>query len=431
MLARLDDALGNGGLKPIKKWWWDIELDLDGGYHPARAPVNARDLQPDLALEHKDQTLAVYPAPLAPPPWAYPYPMDREAGIAAYQNLISASEYKRRRKAGEVGAWAHAYTADTGDSPVVQVQIARVEQLTRTISRYVLQAADGADLPKWAAGAHIDVVIAPDTMRQYSLMGNPADRSCYEIAVLREEAGKGGSQLLHRIFTQGRKVFVSRPINHFPLVAGARHSVLMGGGIGLTPMIAMAHALYADGASFEVHYSITNRSSGAFLPLLRDVPWARHVHIHNSHDAKRAQFDAIFKGYQTGMHVYACGPDRYMSAVMAVAAEAGFPEEARHLEYFAVPEVPEYQNHPFILTLKSGRRISVPADQSAAQALIAAGVPVDLKCSDGLCGVCKCSVISGEIEHRDFVLSAAQRRGQMILCQSRASHDGGELVLDL
>ncbi|WP_220800819.1 reductive dehalogenase [Roseobacter sp. OBYS 0001] len=431
VLARLDDALGNGGLKPVKKWWWDIELDQDGGYHPARAPVNARDLQVDLDLKYADQTLAVYPAPLAPPPWAYPFPMDREAGIAAYQNLISAAEYKRRRKAGETGAWAHAYAADTNDSPVVQVQVARVTHLTDKISHYLLKATDGAVLPRWDAGAHLDIVIAPDALRQYSLMGDPADRTCYEIAVLREETGKGGSRLLHRIFAEGRKVFVSRPINHFPLVRDADHSFLIGGGIGLTPMIAMAHSLHAEGRSFEVHYSVSHQKTAAFVPLLHSVPWADRVHVYNSENGTRAPLDAIFLAPRTGAHVYACGPDRYMAAVMEAAEKAGVSEEARHLEYFTVPDLPEYQNHDFTLALKDGRRIPVPADQSAAQALIAAGVAVDLKCSDGLCGVCKCGVISGEVEHRDFVLSAKQRSDQMILCQSRALQDGGELVLDL
>ncbi|MGD9295603.1 MAG: reductive dehalogenase domain-containing protein, partial [Roseobacter sp.] len=156
-LARLDDVLGKGGLNPVKKWWWDIELYDDGGYHPARAPVNARDLQKDLRLRYEDQTLAVYPASLAPPPWPYPYPMDREAGIKAYATMIGAADYRRRRKAGETGAWDHRYRPDT-DSPVVQVEITDVERLTDRITRYVFAKPDGAELPLWEAGAHIDVV---------------------------------------------------------------------------------------------------------------------------------------------------------------------------------------------------------------------------------------------------------------------------------
>ena len=117
--------------------------------------------------------------------------------------------------------------------------------------------------------------------------------------------------------------------------------------------------------------------------------------------------------------------------VQAAAEQAGIPEDARHLEYFSTPEVPDYVNHPFALRLSSGREIAVPAELSAADALNAAGIPVDVKCADGLCGVCKCGVRAGAVEHRDFVLSAAQRADTIILCQSRAADPGGVLEIDL
>ncbi len=121
-----------------------------------------------------------------------------------------------------------------------------------------------------------------------------------------------------------------------------------------------------------------------------------------------------------------------MQAVLSAAEDAGFPEEARHLEYFSTPELPEYENHPFTVKLaKSGREVPVTAGESAADALLAAGIHVDLKCSDGLCGVCVCETISGEIEHRDFVLSRKQRETSMILCQSRASEPDGIVEIDL
>ena len=429
-LARLDDALGNGGLKPLKKWWWDIELYEDGGYHPARAPVNARGLQTDLDLRFEDQTLAVYPASLAPPPWSYPYPMQREAGIAAYTAMISVEDYKANRAKGASGAWDHRYSYDP-DSPVVQATIVAAESMSDRIIQYALQAVDGKDLPDWDAGAHVDVVIAPDTLRQYSLMGDPNDRSCYEIAILREDDGAGGSLLAHRIFTVGRRITLSKPINHFPLAAEATHSFLMGGGIGVTPMIAMAHALFLRAAPFELHYSATSAQEAAFADRLMQMPWAAHVHIHISDTGGRADFDTLLAGRDAGAHVYACGPDTYMQAVMDAAARQGFPPDALHVEYFTVPETPEYENHPFTVVLKDGRRIQVSAEQSAAEALIDAGVAVDLKCSDGLCGVCKCGLRGGAVEHRDFVLSNKQRETQIILCQSRAAEANGVLDVDL
>jgi reductive dehalogenase len=430
-LAKLDDALGNGEMNPAKKWWWDLELEEDGGYRPTRHPVNARGLQKDLDLKYEDQTLAVYPAPLAPHPWPYPFPMDREAGIEAYQAMVTAEEYQSRRARGETGAWDHIYSNDA-DSPVLQVIVSRVEEMSTDVTKYEFRSPDGSDLPEWTAGAHLDIVVAPEFLRQYSMSGDPADRSKYQIGVLREDAGRGGSKLLHRIFTEGRRIFISKPINHFPLEEGAAKSFLMGGGIGVTPMIAMAHRLHALGRPFELHYSISDRAAAGYLPDLAQVPWADRVHVHVSKEGTRADLDQVLAGYQAGYHVYTCGPDRYMQGVLEAAERQGFPEEARHLEYFSVPEVPEYENHPFTLRLrKSGRDLHVPADKSATDVLAEAGIGVDVKCADGICGVCKCDLLSGEVEHRDFVLSKAQRKGAVILCQSRAAQKDGTIEVDL
>ncbi len=430
VLARLDDRLGRGGLNPVKKWWWDIELTDNGSYQPARNPVNARALQPGLNLKYEDQTLAVYPAPLAPHPWPYPFPMDREAGIDAYGQMIPAKTYRTRRAAGETGPWDHQYTNDT-DSPVLHLTLTAVDTLSDRVLRCVFEDPDGADLPQWEAGAHLDVVISPDKLRQYSMCGDPADRSRYEIAVLREDAGRGGSALLHRIFTPGRRVFVSRPINHFPLIAEATGHLLFGGGIGVTPMVAMAHALHRAQKPFTLNYSVPDRAAGAFIDDLSRVPWADRVRLFVSDEGTRADFAALTGAHEPGQHIYTCGPDAYMAAVTSAPRAAGFPDDAVHLEYFAVPEVPEYENHPFRLQLPDGRVLDVAADKTAADVLIENGVPVDLKCSDGLCGVCRCGVRAGKVEHRDFVLSRAQRQDSMILCQSRAAEKNGIISISL
>ncbi|MEX0347322.1 MAG: 2Fe-2S iron-sulfur cluster-binding protein [Rhizobiaceae bacterium] len=431
ILAKLDDAVGNGGLNPIKKWWWDLEIGTDGGYRPSEHDVNARDLQRDLDLKYEDQTLAVYPAPLAPHPWPFPFPMDREKGIEAYQAMVTAEEYQLRLRRGDLGAVEHVYRVD-GDSPVIRVEVTKVERMSADVAKYEFRSLDGADLPEWTAGAHLDIVVAPEFLRQYSMSGDPADRSKYQIGVLREDDGRGGSVLLHRIFSEGRKIFISKPINHFELVETAEKTFLMGGGIGITPMIAFAHRLHAIGAAFEVHYSVKSCALAGYLVDLQNAPWSEQVHIHVSDEGSRADLPKILGKYWKGYHVYTCGPDRYMDAVITAAEQAGYPDEARHLEYFSVPEVPDYENHPFTLRLiKSNREIAVPADKSATDALNEAGVHVDVKCSDGLCGVCTCGVVSGEVEHRDFVLSKKQRETMMILCQSRAAEPNGTLEIDL
>ncbi|MEP2922231.1 MAG: reductive dehalogenase [Sulfitobacter sp.] len=430
-LAKLDDALGKGSLNPVKKWWWDLELEDEGGYGPAKAPVNARALQKDLDLKYEDQTLAVYPAPLAPPPHPYPAAMDREAGIAAYENMVSADTYRAHVAAGTVDSVAHVYTAE-GDSPVIAAQVSKVEAMAEGVTKYEFTAVDGSDLPVWQAGAHLDIVVAPEFLRQYSMSGNPANRRSYQIAVLREDAGRGGSKLMHRIFEQGRRVFISKPINHFPLDPDARHTLLMGGGIGITPMLAMAHELHAQGRSFALHYSGRSRATMGFLDDIAGFDWASQLQLHISDEGTRADMGRIMAGVPAGTHVYTCGAEAYMSAVMEAARQADLPDEALHLEYFSVPEVPEYVNHAFTLRLaRTGRDLIVAADRSATDVLAENGVHLDVKCSDGLCGVCKCGLIAGEVEHRDFVLSKAQRADTVILCQSRAAQQGGVIEVDL
>ena len=429
VLAKLDDALGKGEINQVKKWWWDIELESDGSYRPAVNPVNARALQKDLHLKYEDQTLAVFPAPLAAAPWPYPWPMDREKGIEAYQRLITAEEYQKRMSQGDDSHLHRARKYD--DAPVVPVFVSKVEPMAEDVTKFEFRAIDGGSLPEWTAGAHLDIVVAPDYLRQYSMSGNPSDRSVYQIGVQREEDGRGGSKLLHRIFAEGRRVFISKPINHFPLNEDATMSYLMGGGIGVTPMIAFAHRLHELGKPFELHYSVSKRNRAGFLGDLASVPWSGNVFLHISDEGSRADLSEVLQSYRKGAHVYTCGADRYMKSVLDAATALGYPEDAQHFEYFSVPELPEYENHPFILRLKDGREIAVSENETASDALEHAGVHVDVKCSDGICGVCQCGIVSGDIEHRDFVLSKEQRKSRIILCQSRAAKPGGVIELDL
>ncbi|MEM7189589.1 MAG: 2Fe-2S iron-sulfur cluster-binding protein [Pseudomonadota bacterium] len=431
MLAKLDDKLGRGGLNPVKKWWWDIELDPDGAYRAAKKPVNERGLQRDLDLKYEDQTLAVYPAPLAPHPWPFPFNMDREKGIEAYQALITAETYKARLAKGDTDGLGHEYRIE-GDAPVLPVVVSKVERMANGITKFEFSRSDGSDLPEWTAGAHLDIVVAPEFLRQYSMSGDPANRSSYQLGVLREDEGRGGSKLMHRIFTEGRRVFISKPINHFPLDETATRTLLMGGGIGITPLIAMAHRLNAISADFTLHYSIRTREDAGYLADLAAFPWADRVRLHVSGENTRADLDELLAGYQPGWHVYTCGGEWYMDAVIDAAEAAGFPEEARHLEYFSVPEQPDYENHPFTVRLKgTDREFLIPADRAATDVLQDAGIKIDVKCSDGLCGVCICKVHSGDVEHRDFVLSKAQKESAMILCQSRAADPDGVLEISL
>ena len=429
VLAKLDDMVGHGELNPVKKWWWDLELTEDGAYAPSLHVANARALQKDLDLKYADQTLAVYPASLAPHPYPYPSPMDREAGIAAYQAMITAEVYQAKSASGAQDH-LHLYQSDQ-EAPVIQMIVDCVTDCAGGVKKYRLVAADAADLPVWTAGAHLDIVVAPEFLRQYSLCGDPADRSCYEIAVLIEPEGRGGSKLMHRIFEQGRRVFVSKPINHFGLETQSNLSLLFGGGIGVTPMIAFAHELDHAGRDFKMMYSASRLDSAAFDGDFAAQPWAAKTSKHYSDQGSRLDIAVAVPPYVPGVHIYVCGPDAYMSAILGHARAIGYPDAALHAEFFAVPDMLDWVNLPFEIERSNGQKLAVNADQSASDALIAAGIPVDVKCSDGLCGVCKCTVIAGEVEHRDFVLSAAQRETTIILCQSRALQENGVLILDI
>ena len=289
--------------------------------------------------------------------------------------MITADEYKSRLARGEREGLAHEYPK-FGDAPVIMARVSKVNKMSAGVTKYEFTSWDGAPLPDWTAGAHLDVVVTPEFVRQYSMSGNPADTSKYQIGVLREDDGRGGSKMMHRIFTEGRRVFISKPTNHFELDETASKTFLMGGGIGITPMIAFAHRLHALGADFEVHYSASRKADAGFLADLPRMPWADRVHYHFSDKGTRADLDEVLSAYQSGWHVYTCGPDRFMDGVMKAAENQGFPEDARHLEYFSVPEQPDYVNHEFTVKLsRSGRELLVPADKSISDVLQENGIP--------------------------------------------------------
>ncbi len=241
--------------------------------------------------------------------------------------------------------------------------------------------------------------------------------------------------LMHRAFREGRRVFVSPPINHFPLHEDAAFSLLFAGGIGVTPMIPMAHRLHALGRPFELHYSAASRATAGFLRDLAEVPWRDRVRCHFKDEGGRADLAALIPDYGPGCHIYTCGAARFMDGVFAAAMAHGWPEQAMHREFFSVPEPADRVNHPFVVRLaKSGRSFEIPAERSVADVLADAGVRVDTKCSDGICGVCAADYLprqSDEIEHRDYVLSTGEREHRMILCCSRARHSGAVVVIDL
>jgi len=434
-IAKLDDRLGRGSINPVKKWWWDIELDRATGRYVRARQTNTRGLNTELDLRYEDQTLAVYPADTMPPPYPVAFPIDREQGIARYRALLTPAEHRRRIEAGRTEGLVPQFRMPDGPPPVFPVVLTRRQDMAPDLARFEFESADGEPLPAFDAGAHVDVVIAPEYVRQFSLAGDPADRARYVLGVQRERAGRGGSMLMLRAFREGRRVFVSPPRNHFLLHEDATRTLLFAGGIGVTPLIAMAHRLHSLGAEFELHYSAASRSAAGFLDEIGRAPWKARARLHLKDEGGRADLDALVPPYAAGHHLYTCGSPRFMDAVFSAAAAHRWPEDALHREFFSVPEVAGRPSHPFRLRLaRSGRVVEVPADRSATDALAQAGVRVDTKCSDGICGVCATAydaAASGAIDHRDYVLSAKEREGKVILCCSRAREPGAEIVVDL
>jgi reductive dehalogenase len=431
-LAELDDRLGRGAINPVKKWWWDIEADPKTMQYVRAKQVHARGLNLQLDLKYEDQTLAVYPADVMPPPFPVAHPLNREQGIERYRGLLTPAAYKARLVRGETDGLVPQFRVPDGPPPVFPLVLERREDMTPDIARFELVAPEGSELPPFEAGAHVDVVVAPEYLRQYSLAGDPADRGKYVLGVQAEAHGRGGSKLMHRAFREGRRVFVSRPIQQFPLEENASKAFLFAGGIGVTPLLTMAHRLHALGREFELHYSVRRRGEAGFLADIGAAPWRERVILHVTEEGTRADFATLVPAWAPGSHLYACGAGRYMDGVFEAAQGKGWPEEALHKEYFSVPEPPDYVNHRFVLRLaRRGRSVEVPAERSATDVLAELGIVVDTKCSDGICGVCATPYTGGEVEHRDYVLSAKERERKVTLCCSRAKAPGGEITVDL
>ncbi|MDB9919028.1 reductive dehalogenase, partial [Amylibacter sp.] len=430
-LAKLDDWVGNGERNIIKKWWWDLEIQADEGYRPTTNGTNERNLQKKLRVNYADQTLAVYPADQAPHPYPFPFPIDREAGIKAYSKMLDVDEYKKRLADGNTKDLFHRYSIKK-NIDILHLEIIKIERSATDIIEYSFSLPSNKDLPLWIAGAHIDVVVAPGFIRQYSLTGNPSNRKIYQIAVLREENGTGGSVLMHKIFTLGRKIFISHPINHFSLKKNPLKTFLIGGGIGITPLISMAHELYTKNQDFILCYCASSKNKAALLKHLSNVPWKEKILFFFSDEGARASFNNIYDSYENGYHTFICGPDKFMVAVKESAKFKGFPDKAINFEYFTPPEITDYKNYKFkVKLLKSNKEFDIKSDQTVTDVLLENGIHVDMKCTNGICGVCRCGLIAGDVEHRDFVLSDKQREDTIILCQSRALDANGIIEIDL
>lgn len=272
------------------------------------------------------------------------------------------------------------------------------------------------ELPGWGPGAHVDLRLPDGKVRQYSLVSDPGDLSRYAIIVRRETEGRGGSQWLHDHLFPGDEAHVSAPRNNFPLSPGP--AVLIGGGIGVTPMIAMAAAARATGNPFVLHYCC-RVASPEMIDLLRSTCSEDGLQVHESHSMGRMDVEAVLSGLDEGVHVYGCGPDGLLDSIR-VATTNHEPDHV-HFEVFAATLDENFKTEPFDIVLaSSGEVLHVPANASALDVLRAAGHEVASSCELGVCGSCKCGYTEGTVIHRDVVLPVKERQNSIMLCVSRA-----------
>ena len=316
----------------------------------------------------------------------------------------------------------------------LQVRVARKAVEAEGICSFELVSVDGAPLPAFSAGSHVDVQLPGGLTRQYSLCNDPRETHRYQIAVLRDAASRGGSVAMHDLVKEGDTLAISTPKNHFALAHEAKSHLLLAGGIGITPLLCMAERLANTGAAFEMHYCSRSRARTAFVERIAASSFAGRVHYHFDDGATVQKLDipALLEAPQPGRHLYVCGPKGFMDVVLASARAAGWPEAQLHYEFFGAEVAQKADDGSFeVLLASSGRIVVVPPDRTIVQALAAEGIAVATSCEQGVCGTCLTRVIEGTPDHRDMYLTPEEQAAgdQMLVCCSRAAT--ARLVLDL
>lgn len=307
----------------------------------------------------------------------------------------------------------------------IEVRIKRITYRTEGINSFELVPVGAQDLPPFTAGAHIELHLGNGMRRAYSLHNRPGETHRYEIAVQREPGGRGGSAYIHERLRVGEVITISGPVNAFELVETASHYILIGGGIGITPIIAMATRLREIGASAALHYCGRRSDMLAFLEeaLALGPEISADFHIDGGVPANGFDPGRVLAGHVPGTSVYCCGPTGLMNAVRA--ATHHWPAGSVRFESFAPPPLPQVapddRSSDFEIEVESsGQVIPVRPDQTILEALRARGMQLDSSCEAGTCAVCKTRYLEGQVDHQDFVLTNDEQDSYLMLCVSRA-----------
>lgn len=309
----------------------------------------------------------------------------------------------------------------------VELEVVSVLRETPDVLAFDLALPSGGDLPVWDPGAHIDLVLTPELVRQYSLCGDPADRSRYRIAVLRVDDGRGGSIQIHDMLCVGSRVAVRGPRNTFPLTDAPRYTFIAGG-IGITPILPMIRRVIAREAEWRLLYTSRNTSRMAFRSEL--LEYGYRVHLRASGEAGRIDLDTVIGAMAADEALYCCGPEALTLAVEERCARK-YPSPALRVERFQPAVGNSCDDVDFDVVLSSsGQTLAVPAGRTILEVLLDAGEDVLFSCQEGTCGSCETGVLEGFPDHRDGVLSSADRLAgdRMMICVSRSRT---RLVLDI
>ncbi len=330
---------------------------------------------------------------------------------------------------------AHPYARCAMQNPATfTARVAHKRIEATDICSFELVATNGTALPAFTAGSHIDVHTPGGPTRQYSLCNNPAETRRYLIGVLKDAASRGGSAAMHERLNEGDTLTISAPKNHFPIAPQATRHLLLAGGIGITPILCMAEQLADTAADFEMHYCARSPERAAFRERIASSRFASRVRFHfdDGDPAQKLDLAAALALPHGDVHLYVCGPQGFMDAVLATARTKGWPEAQLHYEFFAAAPVKSDTDSAFEVQLaRSGQVVVVGRDQTVLKALAEAGVEVLSSCEQGVCGTCMTRVLAGVPDHRDQYLTPEEQAAndQFLPCCSRAKSP--RLVLDL
>jgi tetrachlorobenzoquinone reductase len=360
----------------------------------------------------------------------------RKAGHADYLcGEQGRREATARRSAQEAVDIVDTLTASPGDATttpasdaLIEVRLSAIRYAARDTNLYEFARPDGRPLPPYEPGAHVDMHLPSGLVRNYSMTVARPEPSTYTFGIKRDPASRGGSRYIHDELRVGRTLKISAPSNNFPLKEDAAHTILLAGGIGITPVWCMVQRLEERKRAWVLHYACRSRADMAFLDELEKMAGA-NLHFDDESAGTFLDVAGIVGAASADAHLYCCGPTPMMDAFEAATAK--WPRAQVHVEYFTPRQEPAKKGGFTVELARSGQEFFIPEGQSILQVLLDEGVDVDYSCELGICGACEQRVISGIPEHRDSILSEEEQSENtrvMICCAGCKSE---RLVLDL